>query len=191
MKILYIHGFGSKFDPTHEKIQMLETLGTVVGVNVDYCRGFKNVVDTVVEAAQLENVDLIVGTSMGGYTATHVGSIAGIPFVSINPAISPSISLEKWQGGFTDYTGRDHYLTESVIESYPDITTEGYGLVLLDSADEVISAFDTKSLLDDVFQVHMFEGGNHRFAHMESALEMIESFYTQAKSVYGNGSAAG
>ena len=180
MKILYVHGFGSHFDPNHEKIKLLETLGEVVGVDVDYCRGFHRAFEAVREAATEHNVDLIVGTSMGGYMAAHVGSETGLPFVALNPAVQPNITLQKWTGCFTDYVGNAHYLSENVADAYPDIATTGCGLVIVESADEVIPARTTMEMLEDVFHVEMFAGGSHRFTHMKQALPMIQAHMARA-----------
>lgn len=178
MKILYVHGFGSHYDPNHEKIKMLETLGTVVGVDVDYCKGFDDAFATLMDAMIDHDVDLIVGTSMGGYMATHLSAKTGKPFVALNPATAPNISLQKWVGTFTDYAGHDRCLTENTVATYPDIATDGYGMVFVESADEIINASDTMKTLRDVYQVKMFGGGSHRFTHMEKALPMIKAFYT-------------
>jgi len=185
MKILYIHGFGSQYDPEHEKIKLLETLGTVVGVNVDYCKGFRSAFETVINAVLDGDIDLIVGTSMGGYMAAHVGAETGTPFVSLNPAIQPSISLQKWLGTFTDFSGNDKCLTEATVKNYPDIIQEGYGLVIVETADEIINAHDTMELLSDVFRVEYFAGGSHRFTHMEAALPMIQEHYNMNKASNG------
>ena len=85
MNILYIHGFGSKYDPEHEKIKTLESIGTVFGVDVDYTRGFRSCFETIMDVFLTGSVDLVVGTSMGGYMASHVGAESGTPFVAINP----------------------------------------------------------------------------------------------------------
>jgi hypothetical protein len=82
MKILYIHGFGSYYDPAKSKVQTLQSLGDVVGVNVDYCEGFEVSVQKVKDAAM--SCDLIVGTSMGGFMASHVGAAFGILMLSSN-----------------------------------------------------------------------------------------------------------
>lgn len=177
MKILYVHGFGSKYDPTHDKIVKLSSLGEVVGVNVDYTLGYDAVLNKIVDTAEIEQVDLIVGTSMGGYMAANAGARSGIPFVAINPAVTPSETLSKWVGNFVDHYGNDHSLREDVALAYPDISMDGNGIVLLDLADEVISATKTRNMLDGVYSVFVFEGGNHRFAHMDKALPLIKEFY--------------
>ena len=174
MKILYIHGFASQYDPNHNKIKMLETLGTVVGVNVDYCNGFTDVFNKALDAAIIGEVDLIVGTSMGGYLAAQVGAKTGVPFVSLNPAINPSNALQKWVGTFKDYADNDKCLTLSAVGSYPDITQDGAGLIVVESGDEVICAADTIALLKDVFRVELFSGGSHRFTNLERVLPIIQ-----------------
>jgi predicted esterase YcpF (UPF0227 family) len=186
MKILYIHGFGSKFDSNHVKIQALETLGKVIGINVDYCKGFKSVFKDVIHKVTTEKVSLIVGTSMGGYMAALVGSTASVPFVALNPATSPSNDLLQWEGIFTDYNGESHYLSESIISNYPDIVTEGWGLIIVESGDEVISANDTINKLSDYFQVEKFSGGEHQFTHIDKAIPLIEQHYLYVVANYKN-----
>ena len=105
MKILYIHGFGSYYHPSKSKIQTLQRLGDVIGVNLDYCEGFEPSYEKVCEV--VSSCDLIVGTSMGGYMASHVGTAYGIPFVALNPAVNPRDSLLKHVGSFVDYGGND------------------------------------------------------------------------------------
>jgi predicted esterase YcpF (UPF0227 family) len=186
MKILYVHGFGSHYDPEHEKIKLLETLGTVVGVDVDYCKGFRRAFEMVLESALSQKVDLIVGTSMGGFMAAHVGAETGTPFVALNPATQPSKTLQKWVGTFTDYAGNDRTLTKDCVDNYPDIIQEGSGLVIVETADEIINAYNTAALLNGVYQVEVFGGGSHRFTHMKNALPVIQEFYTQSETSYGS-----
>jgi predicted esterase YcpF (UPF0227 family) len=184
MKILYIHGFGSYYDPAKSKVQTLQSLGDVVGVNVDYCEGFEVSVQKVKDAAM--SCDLIVGTSMGGFVASHVGAAFGIPFVALNPAINPSESLKKYVGAFVDYGGNHKVLDEAVVAHYPAIkTVGGCGLVLLEADDDVIDPNETLAALDDVYDVRMIEGGSHRFDSLPAQLSEIQDFFDGAGIVYG------
>jgi predicted esterase YcpF (UPF0227 family) len=184
MKILYVHGFGSRYDPGHEKIKLLATLGEVVGVDVNYCLGYGLVFDKVMSKVIDHKIDLVVGTSMGGYMSAMVGDKAGVPFVALNPAITPSTSLLKWVGNFTDHSGHDHHLTEMTASGFPDITTTGSGLVIVESNDEVIPASDTVTALRNHFHVEMFVGGSHRFVNMAKALPLITTHYNHAGNTY-------
>jgi predicted esterase YcpF (UPF0227 family) len=176
MKILYVHGLGSHYNPSHEKIIALNTLGTVVGIDVDYCKGYTHVFEKVQDAVDTNDIDAIVGTSMGGYMAAQVGTNTGIPFVLLNPIVAPNVWLQKWVGAFADHSNSTKMLSNNTVAGYPDMITDGNGLVLLDSKDEIISARETFRLLETTFHVKMFEGGNHCFKHMELALPLIVDY---------------
>jgi predicted esterase YcpF (UPF0227 family) len=182
MNILYIHGFGSAFDPESEKVKALGTLGTVYGVNLDYTMPFEVTKELVADAIQHHQIDLIVGTSMGGYTASQCA--AGIPFVAINPAIDPATSLQKYLGWHTDYSGNKFCLTPQIIQDLPKFNTVGAGLILLDLADEVIDANITQAELQSHYKVVAWAGGHHRFAHIAEALPIISDFYFIASINY-------
>jgi predicted esterase YcpF (UPF0227 family) len=173
MRILYVHGLGSYYNSSHEKIIALKTIGTVVGIDVDYCKGYESVFEKVSSAASINNIDVIIGTSIGGYMAAQVGAECGVPFVALNPIINPKTWLQQWIGNFADHNNQTKMLSNNTVEGYPVMNTDGNGLVLLDSNDQIINARKTNSLLEDTFHVKMFTGGNHGFAHMESALPLI------------------
>lgn len=190
MKILYIHGFGSHYDPSKSKVQTLQSLGVVIGVDLDYCEGFETTFDKLCKA--VSSCNLIVGTSMGGYMASHVGSACGIPFVALNPAINPRDSLIRHIGSFVDYGGNNKVLSEAVVANYPDIkTTNGCGLILLESGDNIIDPTATKALLDPVYDVRLYEGGSHRFDSLPMVLDEIVAFVEVAEIVYGFGDGSG
>jgi predicted esterase YcpF (UPF0227 family) len=178
VNILYVHGFGSKFDFDSEKVQTLQELGNVYGVNIDYTQPLSKTLAVCKHAINEYEIDLIVGTSMGGYTATMLGQMTNIPFVSINPARNPPVMLRKYLGTNVDHYGREYTMTEETLETYtefPDQVSVN-GLVLLDEDDELIDSGLTMRLLRNNYRVFMFPGGNHRFAHMKDALPMIEHY---------------
>lgn len=183
LNILYIHGFGSQYDSGSKKAQTLESIGKVHGINVDYCRGFDNVYNTVKNAVLDQRINLIVGTSMGGYIAGCVGAKLDVPFVALNPAIAPRTTLQRWVGNFTDYAGNYRSLTESMVSTYPNIPTNGTGLILLQAADEVIHAHTTEEALSEHYKVIMYPGGTHRFENLEKCLPEIKAFINSPHSV--------
>lgn len=183
--ILYVHGFGSKFDARNDKVVALERLGRVVGVDVDYSAPLADVESKIREVIMSESVDLIVGTSMGGHMAARMGAKYGIPFVACNPAVNPSESLLNHVGTRTDYYGREYTLTESVVSEYEMFATNGCGLILLDKDDELFDSMVTAKLLDSHYDVRLFDGGSHRFEHMNEAIATIDAFMADAEIVYG------
>lgn len=186
MNILYIHGFGSRFDPSSEKVLTLSQLGPVAGVDLDWSAPAQQNIDDISFAIAHESVDLLVGTSMGGWGAATVGALYGIPFVAINPAVSPQDVLRRRLGDGVDYDGQPYTLTEETLSTYKALSGEGYGLILLDEGDEVIPAYHTVAALIEYHDINMFAGGSHRFEHMQDALPMIKEFYNRASASYGD-----
>ena len=177
LRILYIHGFASRFDCASEKVIALSKLGEVVGVNVDYVLGPERVLAEIDKV--ITNIDLVVGTSMGGWAAAVVGGLYKLPFVSINPAVMPNESLKKYLGAGETFFGQPFTLLESVVDSYSPYAMAHHGLVLLDLADEVIDATDTMAKLAPLMHIASFPGGNHRFAHMTESIGLIANYYSE------------
>lgn len=171
MRILYVHGFGSKFDPSLPKVKELMKLGAVYGVDVDYLprdsvAPRNDVIKSIIEVVIAKDIDLIVGTSMGGWAAAVVGCATGIPFVAANPVLSPSKVLPSVSLVLTHRAA-----------SYEDFPMVGCrGLVLLDEEDDLLDAEATFKATREYYKVVRFSGGSHRFDHMEEALEYIEEF---------------
>lgn len=187
MKIFYCHGFASQFDLNSSKLEILSRLGSIEGQNIDYTNPAEEVVQYCVDAVIKADIDLLVGTSMGGWLASIVGARIGIPFVAINPAIDPSQALKKHLGTGLDFQGERYRLTDSVVDSYGPLATNGCGLILLDQEDDVIDWRVTHDLLREHYSVVSFPGGSHRFEHLEEALPLIEAFLERSSPVYGLG----
>lgn len=187
MKILYVHGFGSKFDPKVEKVVCLEKLGEVVGININYCEGFDAVYEKVKAVIMDNDIDLLVGTSMGGYMAGHLGTKLGIPFVALNPVIYPEKTLERRLGTFTDYANRVCTLTTDIIDTYGGFAMGGCGLIAVEMGDDVIDPLETDRVLHGKYHVMVYHDGNHGFTSMEKLLPEIERHYEMSKASYGFG----
>jgi len=187
ISMFYCHGFASCFDPHSSKIETLRKLGPVAGCNIDYTKTADELVAEIMKHSQLNEIDMLIGTSMGGWLAAHIGALAGIPFVAINPAIAPALSLKRHLGAGVDYQGNSYTLTETAVNSYKPIAKDGCGLILLDEGDELFDAHETRQELASCYRVETFPGGSHRFTHMEEALLLIEAFYEQSGVVYGLG----
>ena len=187
MNIYYCHGFASRFDPGSLKIETLGQLGLVHGHDFDYTNPADEVVQQCLDHVLAAGIDIIVGTSMGGWLASVVGSAAGIPFVAINPAIDPSRTLRKHIGEGVDYHGNEFRLTASVVDSYGSLRKGGCGLILLDEGDEVLDWRETCVAYDQHYCVVSFPGGSHRFEHMAEALPLIEDFFDRSARVSGRG----
>jgi predicted esterase YcpF (UPF0227 family) len=163
-------------------------MGEVVGLDIDYNAGSK-VIPRAVEWAIEEKLDMVVGCSMGGWLASHVGSAVGIPVVMLNPCISPSSSLRKYLNvpeGETDYGG---YPLASIkperLASFIDISKDACGLVLLEEGDKVISSEQSKLKLDKYYDVVLSPGGSHRYESLASKLGLIKLHFMLSELNYG------
>ncbi|MEP3562754.1 MAG: YqiA/YcfP family alpha/beta fold hydrolase [Marinobacter sp.] len=175
----YLHGFGSRFDPTNRKITTLAKLGSVRGHNIDYMQPAEEVIEDSLDKLMQVNPDLIVGTSMGGWLAGVLGAETGIPFVAINPVVDPSRTLKPLIVEGEDLQGNPCELTAATVASYYPFVQSGGGIVLLDQGDEFIPWRETFEALDGYYPVHTFPGGNHRFTHMEESLALIREHIAQ------------
>lgn len=186
MNILYVHGFGSRFDPDSDKVNQLSKLGHVYGITVDHTFPAQALAD--VARMLVENdIDLMVGTSMGGWLVNHAALLYEVPFVAINPCVEPAEMLKKYDGAGVDHYGKEYYLDPAVREGIPPFREDGIGIILLDLGDEVIDSLGTLIRYGAHYEIHCFEGGNHRFAHMAEALPHIEKFQNRVSIAWGFG----
>lgn len=187
LNIYYCHGFASQFDPGSSKIEALSKLGPVYGHNIDYTKPVDEIVQQCIDKLIEADIDIIIGTSMGGWLASVAGSRTGVPFVAINPAIEPSQTLRRHIGKGVDYQGNKYELTSSVVSGYGPLPTDGCGLILLDEGDDVFDWRETYDVYHKRYSVVSFPGGSHRFEHMEASLPLIEDFFDGSSLVYGLG----
>jgi predicted esterase YcpF (UPF0227 family) len=166
---IYVHGYNSSFKPKGNKLSVLAHRFNVYGVTIDYnTTPFPEVFRQISQCLDDHDADVILGTSFGGFLSRIIGAKYGLPFVAINP-------VTDCIGVMTKYGAE-----EQCIESYKAMLREsgevqGFGEILLDEGDEIIDSKATRELYKDQYDVIMFPGGNHRFAHMEESLDLIQS----------------
>jgi predicted esterase YcpF (UPF0227 family) len=184
MNIAYIHGFGSNFDATSPKVLALKQLGSVIGFDIDYTLPYKTIVELITSNVIKEGVELLVGTSMGGFFSANCGAELNLPFVCLNPVIHPKQTLAKYIGSHIDYNDKPYTLLEAVVNDYPNsISTDGCGLILLEKGDTLLDAIYSEQFLSPFYTTILSENGSHRFEGLEDKLPEIESFFTQIKNL--------
>lgn len=185
MNVLYLHGFGSKFDNYSKKIQQLLKLGAVDGFDIDYCLGEKLVIEQSIANIANRDLDLLIGTSMGGWLASKLSEILSIPFVAFNPVISPAVTLQPYIGEHKDFYGRHFLLKENIVNEYEEISKDGCGLIFLDEGDELINPSESKQILNQCYSVTSYTGGSHRFEHIPESIADIRKFVNQVCFIWG------
>jgi predicted esterase YcpF (UPF0227 family) len=174
-RIMYCHGFASNFDPRKDKVKALSMLAPVQGVTIDYTCPPEKIFEAFAAELQGASRTLIVGTSMGGFFAAWLGSVFTLPFIAINPAVSPAASLQKYLGRGQTHFGTPYDLKKEVVRAYQDIPfqLDGPGEIILDLGDEVIDAQETQAVVSNQLPITTFEGGSHRFDHMSELLVIL------------------
>lgn len=116
--ILYLHGFHSS--PNSEKAlifkQQIKDNFTDIDVIAPQIPVLPQLAIDVVKQLLLDFEDRligIVGSSLGGYLATHLHNISELPAAVINPAVKPFELLADYLGEQTHpITGEDYFLAD-------------------------------------------------------------------------------
>ena len=178
----YVHGFNSANTPENTKIQMLNTISrvNVVPIEYDTFAGCDEMERSIRESVMAHDIDILVGTSLGGYMV----SLIGLPYISINPMVDIQDGLKSHVGVTqTNYvTGKSNTLKAENAVFHQEFDSEGPCLVLLAVDDEVIDAHSTYDRIVGAGNEHnvlMFREGGHRFSGeqvLEDAKEIIKEF---------------
>lgn len=82
--ILYLHGLESKL--SESKREILGNYGCVIAPDLDYFNK-KNMIDSLYLEYKDENIDVIIGSSMGGFTGFYLSKLFNKPCLVFNPAL--------------------------------------------------------------------------------------------------------
>lgn len=84
MNILYLHGLESKLNP--DKRAVLELFGSVTAPDMDYHEN-ENVFDDLLKLNSVNNFDVVIGSSMGGFMGYYFANTINCPALLFNPAL--------------------------------------------------------------------------------------------------------
>lgn len=183
--VVYFHGFNSA--PTlNAKTVQLQNLCTKHGYTfitprINYEFGPHQVMDRIKEIHRaFPGCDVTwIGTSFGGLLARAAAEVYGDNCVMINPSMSPWISLrDVADKPLTNFVTNEQWVMPlDILEEYkvwtPNKTLDIPTLVLLDLGDERLDSSATAEFWKDRAEVKTFEGGSHRFDHIDQSLEDI------------------
>lgn len=173
MNILYLHGFGSSGNSATVEILRKYFKDDLI-LAPDIPVNIKDGITFVRQYFREHQVDLIIGTSLGGFYAMNLG---GVKKVVINPAMFPFQDLRKIAingGGYlTDYA-HDKKIAWDVYNAYNDvekIQNEFYDIVkdnetvnetyaLFGTDDDVISHSDAFVAMFNPKKCEQFVGGH-------------------------------
>ncbi|WP_430460586.1 YqiA/YcfP family alpha/beta fold hydrolase [Thalassolituus sp. LLYu03] len=120
----------------------------------------------------------VIGSSLGGFYATHLAQTSGVPAVLVNPAVRPFDLFEHYLGPNTHfYTGEVHELTlEHIAQlqamNHDQIQNPHRLLLLLQTGDETLDYRQAAALYRQC-PSWTEGGGNHSFDHFIERMPMI------------------
>jgi predicted esterase YcpF (UPF0227 family) len=92
MNILFLHGLESKLSP--EKRAILEKYGNVIAPDLDY-KSNPNMIQHLYDTYQTQDINAIIGSSMGGFAAYHLSNSLGVCALLYNPALPHRNDIEQ------------------------------------------------------------------------------------------------
>lgn len=181
--IVYLHGFNSA--PQSHKAQVLKRHMESLGLGERYaCPALPPApLDAIAVAedaiARLPGATL-VGSSLGGFYATHLAERHDLRAVLINPAVTPQADLESYLGEQRNlYTGATYQLTREHLDQWrslatPTLRPDRY-LLLVETGDEVLDYRHAVARYAGAEQV-VVAGGDHTLQSFPRQLDRILAF---------------
>lgn len=163
MNIVYLHGLDSKL--SLEKKDILEKFGKVIAPEIDYYSN-ANAIESLVDYLKDKKVDVIIGSSIGGFAAYYVSTALKKPALLFNPALR-------------------NRSVEQIIPSIP-INRLSVKQFVLGAMDDVVSPGDTLGFISKIyneftdFHIHLRTGLTHNIP-LDVFEEEIKSFLNYAR----------
>ncbi len=129
MNILYLHGLESKLSP--EKRLILEKYGSVIAPDLDY-KSNPNMIEFLYDSYHNQNIDVIIGSSMGGFAGFYLANSFGVPCLLYNPALPYRTSIAQ------------------IIPSGIPVNSSPFMRIVLGALDNVIKAKDNLAYLSQI-----------------------------------------
>ncbi len=175
--ILYIHGFKSCGRGNKSEV-LRRYFGDVYAPDLPYSPA--KAMSFLEKTIEEKDIDLLVGSSLGGFYATYLAQKFCIKAVLINPSVHPYETLKPFIGEQERFCDKEKFLwkaeyLQELLRFDTSNLRKRLFLVLLQTGDEVLDY--RVALKKYANQRRIVEyGGNHRFENIEDYLCMIENF---------------
>ena len=184
--LVYLHGFNSS-PASGKAVQLAEHMARL-GRSADYyCPALPNSpseaiahVEAELARRRPESVTLI-GSSLGGFYATHLAERHGWKAALVNPAVHAHRLLRSALGPQTNWhTGEKWELTEAHLAELASLDVDAITLpkrylLLAQTGDEVLDYRDAVAYYAGATQI-IEDGGDHGFAGFERHVQTILDF---------------
>ncbi len=182
--ILYLHGLNSS--PLSQKASQLSValkgLGLADRLRIPALHHHPRQAIAQLEACIAElGRPVLVGSSLGGYYATHLAERHGLKALLINPAVMPHRRFDGYLGPQTNlYSGEvwalteDHVAALAELETAPPQDAERYQ-VWLQTGDETLDYRDAERFYRGC-ALRIQAGGDHGFQGFDERLPALLAF---------------
>ncbi|MDP3124389.1 MAG: YqiA/YcfP family alpha/beta fold hydrolase [Thiobacillus sp.] len=184
--IVYLHGLNSS--PASSKARQLGEFMAESGRLADYaCPALPNspraaiaTIETTLAHANPATV-ILVGSSLGGFYATHLAEKLGCKAILVNPAVHAHTLLRSALGPQTNWhSGEQWTLTEAHLDElaaldFARISRPERYLLLAQVGDEVLDYRDAVAYYAGAAQI-IEDGGDHGFAGFERHFQTLLDF---------------
>ncbi|MEO7404121.1 MAG: YqiA/YcfP family alpha/beta fold hydrolase [Burkholderiales bacterium] len=187
--LIYLHGFNST--PQSKKATQLRDAMTARGFGEQFAcptlshwpaRAIETIEAAIARAGALSNdVPItLLGSSLGGFYATHLAEKHAVRAVLVNPAVYPERDLAKYLGPQQNlYSGERYELTPEHMTqlkalAVSSVHPERYWLVA-ETADEVLDYREAVNLYAGARQT-VIEGGDHTLQSFPQHIDAILAF---------------
>jgi predicted esterase YcpF (UPF0227 family) len=186
MILLYLHGFRSS--PASYKARIVEQRMAALGCVGDLiCPQLPASPQLAVSLALglVKGVPAdelaVVGSSLGGFYATHIAEKLGCRAVLVNPSVDPLKNLSKnigittsWHSD-TPFEFKQAYLAELAALKVAQITDPSRYFLLAATGDEVLDYRDMTAHYAGARQ-HIIQGGDHAVSNFEVYVDDVLAF---------------
>jgi uncharacterized protein len=193
--LIYLHGFNSS--PLSAKAQIMKSKLEALGRGAEFLAPplphrpaeVAILLETLLERHPRAAA---VGSSLGGFYATHAAEKHGIKAVLINPAVRPYQLLRSQLGVQRNFhTGAEYEFTQRHLDELaalevPVITRPERYLLMVETGDEVLDYRQAVERYSGCRQL-VVEGGDHSFSSFADHLDVILQFCGSDKRDSGLG----
>jgi predicted esterase YcpF (UPF0227 family) len=185
VSIVYLHGFNSA--PQSHKAQVMQRYLAERGLGARFvCPKLPHPPDeaiALVERAIAHHADegvTLVGSSLGGFYATHLAEKHALRAVLLNPAVRPCRDLETYVGIQRNlYTGEEYELTREHVAAWRRLDVAAVHpdryLLIVETGDEVLDYREAVARYAGARQV-IVAGGDHTLKSFPEHLPLILEF---------------
>ena len=190
--ILYIHGFNSS--PLSTKARQLEAVMQQLGLSgqlrAPALHHHPRQAMVQLEAAIAElGAPLLVGSSLGGYYATHLAERHGLKALLVNPAVTPHKRFDGYLGSQRNhYTGETWELTHDHVQALAELEVPAPEdpsryQVWLQTADETLDYRHAERYYR-ACALRIQAGGDHSYQGFAAQLPALLAFAGIARQQY-------